>query len=112
MKLLRVLLWSENKWGELTTRGGRQQKVGAAVIQWGRSRSKRTTAVRAGISSQSEFLGMLWNLGRGAASTSCCWQSAVHRGVLAALGQRRGGVACAGKSQRGGAREVAGLEAT
>jgi hypothetical protein len=82
------------------------------MIQWGRSRSKRTTAVRAGISSRSEFLGMLWNLGRGAASTSYCWRSEAHRGGLAALGQRRGGVARTGKSQRGGVRAVAGLEAT
>jgi hypothetical protein len=55
---------------------------------------------------------MLWNLVRGVASNSCCRRSAAHRGGLAALGQRRGSVARAGKSQRGGARAVAGLEAT
>jgi hypothetical protein len=55
---------------------------------------------------------MLWNLVRGAASNSYCRRSAAHRGGLAALGQRRGSVARAGKSQRGGARAVAGLEAT
>jgi hypothetical protein len=52
---------------------------------------------------------MLWNLGRGAASTSYCWRSAAHRGGLVALGQRRGGVARAGKSQRGGARAAGEL---
>jgi hypothetical protein len=45
-------------------------------------------------------------------STSCCWRSAVHRGGLAALGKRQGSVARTGKSQRGGARAVAGLEVT
>jgi hypothetical protein len=69
-------------------------------------------AVRAGISSQSEFLGMLWNLGIGTASTSCCWRSAVHRCGLAAIRQRRGGVARSEENQRGGARAVAGLETT
>jgi hypothetical protein len=75
--------------------------VGAAVIQWERSQAKRKTAVRAGISSQCEFLGMLWNLVRGAVSNSCCWQSVEHRGGLAALGQRRGGVARAGEEPEG-----------
>jgi hypothetical protein len=67
--------------------------------------------VRTVISSRSEFLGMLWNLGRGAASNSYCWWSVAHRGGLVVLGQRRGGVARTGKSQREGARAVAGLEA-
>jgi hypothetical protein len=44
-------------------------------------------------------------------SSSCCWQPVAHRGDRAELGQRRGGVARAGKSQKGGARAVAGLEA-
>jgi hypothetical protein len=102
----------ESGGGGCQQRGDRRQKVDAAVIQWGRSRSKRAMAVRVGICSGSEFLGMLWNLGIGAASTSCCWQSAAHRGGLAAIGQRRGGVARSEENQRGGARAVAGLETT
>jgi hypothetical protein len=44
-------------------------------------------------------------------SRSYCLRLAAHRGVRAKLGQRRGGVARARKSQRGGARVAAGLEA-
>jgi hypothetical protein len=44
-------------------------------------------------------------------SSSCCWRPAAHRGDRAELGQRRGGMARAGKSQREGARAAAGLEA-
>jgi hypothetical protein len=86
--------------------------VGAAVIQWSSSRAKRTTAVRAGKSSQREAPGYAEELGKGTASDSCCWRSAAHHGGLAELGQRRGGVACLEENQRGGARAVAGLEVT
>jgi hypothetical protein len=86
--------------------------VGAAVIQWRRSRAKRTTAVRGGISSRREAPGYAEELGKGTASDSYCWRSMAHRGGRAALGQRRGGVACSEENQRRGARAVAGLETT
>jgi hypothetical protein len=64
-------------------------------------------AVRADISSRREAPGRVVGLRSSTARSSCCWRSAAHRGGRAELGQRRGGVACAGNSQRGGARAAA-----
>jgi hypothetical protein len=45
-------------------------------------------------------------------SSSCCWRPAAHRGGLATLGQRLGGVARAEESQRRKAGAVTSLEVT
>jgi hypothetical protein len=86
--------------------------MGTAVIQWRRSRAKRTTIVQAGLSSRREAPGYAEELGKGTASDSYCWRSAAHRGGRAVLGQRRGGVARSEENQMGGARAVAVLETT
>jgi hypothetical protein len=65
-----------------------------------------------GISTRREAPGYAEELGKGMASDSCCWQLVAHLGGRAVLGQRRGGVARSKQNQRGGARTVAGLEAT
>jgi hypothetical protein len=92
-KLLRGLLWSEKERGELT------------MTRW--------SAVKGGRGSDPvEAPGYAEELRKGTSSDSCCWRLAAHRGGLAVLGQRRGGMAHSEENQRGGAGAVASLEAT
>jgi hypothetical protein len=82
------------------------------VFRWGRSRAKRTTAVRVDISSRRGAPGHAMGLRSSTARDSCCWRSETHRGGRAGLGQRRGGVARTEKNQKRGARAAAGSKMT
>jgi hypothetical protein len=80
------------------------------VIQWRRSRAKRTTAVRVDISSRREAPGHAVGLRSGTTRGSCCWRSAAHRGTAGQRSGRGGAAWSAWEKARGGAKAVGELE--